>query len=67
MLSQTRLFVQWKQVVHQIFVDAHRVLEANGELYVVIQKKQGMPSAKKKWKLFLAMSNQLKIVRAIIF
>ncbi|MEM5614957.1 methyltransferase [Staphylococcus pseudintermedius] len=56
-----------KQVVHQIFVDAHRVLEANGELYVVIQKKQGMPSAKKKWKLFLAMSNQLKIVRAIIF
>ena len=32
----------------QILTDAHHKLKANGALYVVIQKKQGMPSAKKK-------------------
>ncbi|REA94744.1 methyltransferase, partial [Staphylococcus pseudintermedius] len=37
-----------KQGVHQICVDAQRVLEANGELYDVIQTKQGMPAAKQK-------------------
>ncbi|UXR61695.1 class I SAM-dependent methyltransferase [Staphylococcus schleiferi] len=37
-----------KQVVHQILTDAYRVLKTEGALYVVIQKKQGMPSAKKK-------------------
>lgn len=37
-----------KKVVHSILTDAHHKLKANGALYVVIQKKQGMPSAKKK-------------------
>ncbi|SNV99009.1 ribosomal RNA small subunit methyltransferase C [Staphylococcus muscae] len=37
-----------KQVVHQILEDAHDKLKDDGALYVVIQKKQGMPSAKKK-------------------
>ncbi|UEX89923.1 class I SAM-dependent methyltransferase [Staphylococcus ratti] len=37
-----------KQVVHKILEDAHACLKAKGALYVVIQKKQGMPSAKKK-------------------
>ncbi|MHD0398567.1 class I SAM-dependent methyltransferase [Staphylococcus simulans] len=37
-----------KSVVHGILEDAHEKLRAEGELYVVIQKKQGMPSAKKK-------------------
>ncbi|GAK13844.1 class I SAM-dependent methyltransferase [Geomicrobium sp. JCM 19039] len=37
-----------KDVVHQIFEDVYRVLENGGELWVVIQKKQGAPSAKKK-------------------
>ncbi|MCQ2010633.1 class I SAM-dependent methyltransferase [Sporolactobacillus sp. STSJ-5] len=36
-----------KQVVHQIFKDAHRFLKENGELWTVIQKKQGAPSALK--------------------
>lgn len=37
-----------KKIVHQIFEDAYEKLKDNGVLYVVIQKKQGMPSAKKK-------------------
>ncbi|MBI5971610.1 class I SAM-dependent methyltransferase [Staphylococcus caledonicus] len=37
-----------KDVVHRIFEEAYQKLKLNGELYVVIQKKQGMPSAKKK-------------------
>ncbi|WP_210123241.1 MULTISPECIES: class I SAM-dependent methyltransferase [unclassified Staphylococcus] len=37
-----------KKVVHSILTDAYHKLKANGALYVVIQKKQGMPSAKKK-------------------
>ncbi|WP_412519284.1 class I SAM-dependent methyltransferase [Staphylococcus simulans] len=37
-----------KSVVHGILEDAHEKLRTEGELYVVIQKKQGMPSAKKK-------------------
>ncbi|MBY7665561.1 class I SAM-dependent methyltransferase [Staphylococcus agnetis] len=37
-----------KQVVHQILEDAFQCLKPEGALYVVIQKKQGMPSAKKK-------------------
>lgn len=34
-----------KQVVHGIFEEAHGVLKENGALWVVIQKKQGAPSA----------------------
>lgn len=37
-----------KAVVHQIFEDAHRKLCIGGELWVVIQKKQGAPSAMEK-------------------
>ncbi|WP_414042143.1 class I SAM-dependent methyltransferase [Macrococcus animalis] len=37
-----------KDVVHRILEDSAKVLNQGGALYVVIQKKQGMPSAKKK-------------------
>ena len=37
-----------KSVVHGILEDAYTKLKQDGDLYVVIQKKQGMPSAKKK-------------------
>lgn len=42
-----------KQVVHQMFEESKEALQAGGELWVVIQKKQGAPSAKEKMeKLF---------------
>lgn len=37
-----------KQVVHQMFEESKEALMEKGELWVVIQKKQGAPSAKKK-------------------
>ncbi|SEI11098.1 16S rRNA m(2)G 1207 methyltransferase [Halobacillus karajensis] len=37
-----------KQVVHSMFEEAKDALLDKGELWVVIQKKQGAPSAKKK-------------------
>lgn len=37
-----------KEVVHRILEDAYVKLKLGGELFIVIQKKQGMPSAKKK-------------------
>ena len=37
-----------KDVVHRIFEEAFAHLKEAGSLYVVIQKKQGMPSAKKR-------------------
>ncbi|PYZ95705.1 16S rRNA methyltransferase [Alteribacter lacisalsi] len=37
-----------KQVVHQLFDEAHVHLKSGGDLWVVIQKKQGAPSAVKK-------------------
>lgn len=37
-----------KKVVHAIFEESHQHLASGGHLYVVIQKKQGAPSAKKK-------------------
>ncbi|SIS61497.1 class I SAM-dependent methyltransferase [Salimicrobium flavidum] len=39
-----------KKTVHRIFEEAERVLKENGELWVVIQKKQGAPSAEAKMK-----------------
>ncbi|WP_078551160.1 class I SAM-dependent methyltransferase [Bacillus alkalicellulosilyticus] len=39
-----------KQVVHELFEQAFEQLETNGELWVVIQKKQGAPSAIEKIK-----------------
>ncbi|MEB7753610.1 class I SAM-dependent methyltransferase [Staphylococcus pseudoxylosus] len=37
-----------KEIIHRILEDAYVKLKLDGELFVVIQKKQGMPSAKKK-------------------
>lgn len=37
-----------KQIVHAIFEESFHRLKENGALWVVIQKKQGAPSAKKK-------------------
>jgi len=37
-----------KKVVHSFFADSAKHLQPNGALWVVIQKKQGAPSAKKK-------------------
>lgn len=37
-----------KQVVHQMFEESCQALKENGELWVVIQKKQGAPSALQK-------------------
>lgn len=37
-----------KKVVHQIFEESYSVLKNEGELWVVIQKKQGAPSAMEK-------------------
>ncbi|MFD1021195.1 class I SAM-dependent methyltransferase [Thalassobacillus hwangdonensis] len=37
-----------KEVVHAMFEEAYEALLPGGELWVVIQKKQGAPSAKKK-------------------
>ncbi len=37
-----------KEVVHTILADAHNLLVPGGELWIVIQKKQGAPSAMKK-------------------
>ncbi len=37
-----------KQVVHQMMEDSYHVLVPGGELWVVVQKKQGAPSLKKK-------------------
>jgi len=37
-----------KKIVHQIFEQSYSYLKENGELWVVIQKKQGAPSAIEK-------------------
>ncbi|ARI75408.1 class I SAM-dependent methyltransferase [Halobacillus mangrovi] len=37
-----------KKVVHQMFEESYKALLDQGELWVVIQKKQGAPSAKQK-------------------
>lgn len=37
-----------KKIVHKMFEDSETALLENGELWVVIQKKQGAPSAKEK-------------------
>lgn len=39
-----------KQTVHDIFEQSHERLVPNGELWIVIQKKQGAPSALEKLK-----------------
>src|SRR5699024_2111708 len=37
-----------KEIVHKIFEESHASLRESGELWVVIQKNQGAPSAKRK-------------------
>ncbi len=37
-----------KEIVHRIFTEGHALLKPGGEMWVVIQKKQGAPSALKK-------------------
>lgn len=37
-----------KKIVYQMFEESFQALKNNGELWVVIQKKQGAPSARKK-------------------
>jgi 16S rRNA (guanine1207-N2)-methyltransferase len=37
-----------KSVVHQIFEEGYQLLESGGSMWVVIQKKQGAPSAEAK-------------------
>lgn len=37
-----------KNIVHRIFEEGYHYLNKNGELWVVIRKQQGAPSAKKK-------------------
>lgn len=37
-----------KEIVHRIFTEGHELLAEGGEMWVVIQKKQGAPSAWKK-------------------
>ncbi|WLR50952.1 class I SAM-dependent methyltransferase [Bacillus tianshenii] len=60
-----------KQVVHQIFEEAFGYLEEQGELWVVIQKKQGAPSALEKLEKIYSEVEVLKkkkgyyIIRAI--
>lgn len=43
-----------KKVVHQLFEDAVSYLVPNGELWIVIQKKQGAPSGKRKLQTLFA-------------
>lgn len=43
-----------KKTVHDIFEQSHQHLAADGELWVVIQKKQGAPSALEKLKELFA-------------
>ena len=37
-----------KKIVHKLFAESKQALQPRGELWVVIQKKQGAPSAKEK-------------------
>lgn len=37
-----------KEIVHTMFEESERALKDKGELWIVIQRKQGAPSAKKK-------------------
>lgn len=48
-----------KETVHKLFEDAYNHLAVNGELWIVIQKKQGAPSAIEKLK---TMSQEVTVV-----
>lgn len=48
-----------KKVVHEIFEQSYQHLADNGELWIVIQKKQGAPSAIEKLK---SLFNEVEVV-----
>ncbi|WP_188208019.1 class I SAM-dependent methyltransferase [Alkalibacillus aidingensis] len=49
-----------KQVVHQIIDDSYRALGESGELWVVVQKKQGAPSLRTKME---SLFNHVEVVK----
>lgn len=49
-----------KDIVHRIIEEAPRYLKAGGDLTIVIQKKQGAPSAKKKMEAIFGNVETLK-------
>lgn len=49
-----------KKIVHTIFEESALHLHSNGELWIVIQKKQGAPSAKKKLEELFAKVETVK-------
>ena len=55
-----------KHVVHEIIEKSKEFLEDGGDLTIVIQKKQGAPSAKTRWKTCLAIVKSSKKIRDII-
>lgn len=48
-----------KETVHQIFEQAHQVLRDGGSLWIVIQKKQGAPSAYAKLESLFAQVQEM--------
>lgn len=60
-----------KEVVHQIFTEAANFLESKGELWVVMQKKQGAPSAFAKLETLFPQVEEIskdkgyRIIRAV--
>lgn len=55
-----------KEVVTTILQESIEHLNENGSLWVILQKKQGAPSAKKKWKKFLEIVKLLKEIRILL-
>lgn len=49
-----------KVIVHQMFTESYQALDQSGELWIVIQKKQGAPSAKKK---LMALFKHVEVVQ----
>lgn len=56
-----------KAVVHQIFEEAYHKLSVGGELWVVIQKKQGAPSAMDKMEQLFGQVETVAKKKATIF
>jgi 16S rRNA (guanine1207-N2)-methyltransferase len=50
-----------KMVVHQLFTDSWKHLKPGGSTWVVIQKKQGAPSAREKLEQLYGESNVLEV------
>lgn len=54
-----------KEVVTTILQESIEHLNENGSLWVILQKKQGAPRLKRKWKKFLGIVKLLKEIRDI--